>query len=139
MNDYAAYPWLCLFDPEDDKSRRERNAVRAGPDRKRENRLFCLACRALITDQDECVSMQGAHEHVCTNPHGLAFRVGCFRSARGCRQFGEATSEHTWFQGYRWRIALCAKCQAHLGWIFEASAGAFYGLILDRLTSRPGD
>ena len=139
MSDYAVYPWLCLFDPEEDMSRRERASVHVGPARKRENRLFCLSCHVLITNQDERVPIQGAHEHMCTNPHGLTFRVGCFRSARGCRHFGEATSEHTWFQGYRWRIALCAKCQTHLGWIFEAPVDGFYGLILDRLTSRSGD
>lgn len=139
MTDGAANPWLLLFDPERDEAPRVKATVRADATPKREKRLFCAACRTLITDQDERIPIQGAHEHACTNPHGLTFHIGCFRSAQGCAHYGEATAEYSWFKSYAWRIALCAKCQAHLGWAFEAQTSGFYGLILDRLTSHSGE
>ena len=48
---------------------------------------------------------------------------------------GEPTREHTWFTGFAWRIALCAQCQAHLGWRFQNENEYFHGLIINRLTS----
>jgi hypothetical protein len=139
VSDCAVNPWLLLFDPESDETRRVHATVGADATPKREKRLFCVSCRTLITNQDERITIQGAHEHTCANPHGLTFHIGCFRSARGCVHFGDATAEHTWFKGYSWRIALCAQCQAHLGWVFESPTGGFYGLILDRLTSHSGN
>jgi hypothetical protein len=50
---------------------------------------------------------------------------------------GPATAEYTWFAGYAWRIALCARCTGHLGWRYEAQSGAtpaiFYGLLISAL------
>lgn len=129
--------WL-FFDPESDEARGTKVKAKTSAKSRREKRLFCVACRAWITHQDECIPVQGAHEHDCTNPHGLSFRIGCFRSARGCSRHGAATLEYSWFTGYAWRIALCAKCQTHLGWEFETNGDGFYGLILNRLTSRAG-
>jgi hypothetical protein len=102
----------------------------------RDRRLYCAACRHPITHQDERISVQGGIEHVFTNPYGLTFRIACFREAAGCRETGVATAEHTWFRGYRWRIALCGACGVHLGWSYASGADRFHGLIVDRLTSR---
>ena len=134
MAELAITPWL-FFDPEGDEARGTKVKAKTDAKSRREKRLFCVACRAWITHQDERIPVQGAHEHKRTNPHGLSFHIGCFRSARGCAHHGAATMEHTWFKGHAWRIALCAKCQTHLGWTFETEGGGFYGLILDRLTS----
>ena len=134
MTELVISPWL-FFDPESDEARGTKVKAKTNAKPRREKRLFCAACRAWITHQDERIPVQGAHEHDCTNPHGLSFHIGCFRSARGCSRQGTAIMEHTWFKGYAWRIALCAKCQTHLGWSFETEGGGFYGLILSRLVS----
>jgi hypothetical protein len=42
--------------------------------------------------------------------------------------------EFTWFPGYGWRLALCAKCNTHLGWEFRGrDEHGFLGLILSAL------
>jgi len=121
------------------RPRRERKVGSGTADEaKREKRLFCAQCRHPVTHQDERIRVHGAHEHTCTNPHGFTFRIGCFGKAGGCAALGEATLEHTWFAGYAWQVALCARCGVQLGWRYLAPADRFYGLILDRLTSVPG-
>jgi len=101
-------------------------------------RLFCAACRRLITSEALRISVNGAEEHSFSNPHGIEFHIACFSEAEGCGQIGVPTEEWTWFSGYRWRLAVCMDCGTHLGWGFSADAGdAFYGLILDRLLSEP--
>ncbi len=100
-----------------------------------EHRLFCARCRRVITTQDQRITVNGSHDHHCTNPHGLEFHIGCLGEARGCGASGAATMEYTWFHGYAWRMAHCAQCQTHLGWLFGSPTDSFYGLILDRLTT----
>lgn len=130
-----ALPW-CLFDPERDPQRLPARADQRAPASAREKRLFCVHCRYVITHQRERCIVQGSHEHRFTNPAGLSFHIGCFGRAPGCMTIGGATREHTWFAGYAWTIAQCARCQTHLGWRFQAAEDEFYGLILARLTSR---
>ena len=126
--------WL-FFDPQSEKKRREEADTRLAEKTKKEKRLFCAACRHLITHQDERAPVQGGHEHRFTNPHGITYHIGCYREATGCAVVGESTAEFTWFPGYAWRIALCANCRAHLGWRFQSEADYFHGLIVGRLTS----
>ncbi len=99
-----------------------------------DNKLYCFLCGNAITSTSERISVDGAHEHSFTNPHGYSFHIGCFRNAPGCIQEGIVTDDFSWFKGYSWRYALCADCQQHLGWIYD-SQDQFYGLILDRLIS----
>jgi hypothetical protein len=107
---------------------------RDAPGEQADKSLRCGACGHVIASDQDRISMLGAHEHSCTNPHGIRFHIGCFREAAGGAEVGEANDEHTWFAGYRWRIMLCARCGTHLGWGFHAHGGnRFYGLILDRL------
>ena len=97
-------------------------------------RLLCQGCTNTIAREDDRISIQGKHEHNCTNPHGVRFRIGCFREPAGGVAIGEETFEHTWFASYRWRIMLCARCGGHLGWEFCSLSGdRFCGPILDRL------
>ena len=133
----ALAPTLLFFDPqtEEDNKHTVKQLENIKPEK--ENRLFCAACRHLITHQDERVPIQGGHEHRFTNPHGITYHIGCYREATGCAVVGESTAEFTWFPGYAWRIALCANCQTHLGWRFEAPGDSFHGLILNRLISSP--
>lgn len=81
--------------------------------------------------------MRGEHEHVCVNPHGIAFHIGCYASAPGCVPYGRTESFWSWFPGYRWQIALCAGCGRHLGWGFSADGEAsFHGLVAQRIVER---
>ena len=128
-------PSPMFFDPHSEKKQEEKTDTRLAEKPKKEKRLFCAICRHPVTHQDERISVQGGHEHRFTNPHGIAFHIGCFREAAGCAVAGEATTEFTWFSGYAWRIATCAHCQMHLGWCFQSGADYFHGLIVDRLIS----
>ncbi len=98
---------------------------------------YCVRCGALITRGRWEMSLNGGHEHVVFNPAGLVFRVLCFRDAPGAGPQGVASGVFTWFQGYRWRLAMCRACDAHLGWRYEGSAEprVFFGLIKEALTT----
>ena len=96
--------------------------------------VCCATCNYVITKNDQRIAVQGAHTHEFTNPHGIRFRIGCFRQAPGCVHVGEATQDWTWFRGYDWCLANCASCFSHLGWHYLNDAqNGFYGLILSRL------
>ncbi len=95
--------------------------------------LHCRLCGYHITSDAERISVHGSHDHAFLNPLGLLFHIGCFSGAPGCLDVGESTDEYTWFPGYSWCFALCARCRAHLGWRYRSGAHAFWGLILDRL------
>jgi hypothetical protein len=131
----ALVPALLFFDPVTEDDGKEKAKAKPDARPKKEKRLFCATCRHPVTHQDERISVQGGHEHRFTNPHGIAYHIGCFREAAGCAVAGEATTEFTWFSGYAWRIATCAHCQMHLGWCFQSGADYFHGLIVDRLIS----
>jgi hypothetical protein len=95
-------------------------------------KLVCYRCRNPITDVTQHRQVQGSHVHRCTNPAGITYQFACFHTAPGCSASGMPTSEHSWFPGYLWRVAVCRKCGEHLGWAFSG-AGAFFGLITDRV------
>lgn len=91
--------------------------------------LRCRACQAAIADSSDVFQAAG----LFVNPHGFLHELLLVRTARGLLFVGEETAEHTWFAGYTWRIALCARCQSHLGWRYtaaqpELSPSVFYGL-----------
>lgn len=103
--------------------------------------LVCAACGERVTSSQDRMEMNGTHAHTFTNPHGLTFDIGCFKNAPGCKPVGRATEAWTWFRGYAWRVAVCSRCDAHLGWGYEPAipdgdSRGFFGLILDRL-ARP--
>jgi len=102
----------------------------------REKVLACRRCLAHITEENQRISVDGAHQHTFANPNGHVFDIGCFRSARGCLEAGPPSEEFTWFPGYSWRVVICAGCMTHLGWLFHLSGEYhFFGLILDCLVS----
>ncbi len=126
---------LLFFDPQAEENKKPAVKRSANAKPKKEKRLFCAACRHLVTHQDERIPIQGGHEHTFTNPHGITYHIGCYREAIGCAPVGAAVAEFSWFRGYAWRIALCANCRTHLGWRFQTGDEYFHGLIVGRLTS----
>jgi len=129
----ALPPSYHLFDRDSDSRRENKLARKTTTVPQRAPRLLCARCRHPITDNDQRIDVNGSHAHTYTNPNGITFNIGCFRDAPGCAAIGAATTEYTWFPGYAWRIAECAKCGAHLGWQFTSPADGFFGLIVDRL------
>lgn len=99
--------------------------------------VCCAVCLQPITSNRNRIEIQGASEHVYTNPHGFSFHIICYREAAGCLRVGEPTLLHTWFTGYDWCYALCGSCRAHLGWHYAGGSDQFYGLIRDRLVETP--
>ena len=101
--------------------------------------LYCAACGALVTRGRWRCHMDGSHQHRFSNPAGVVFDLVCFREAPGTLTVGEPTFEATWFSGYQWDYALCAGCQAHLGWRFAGAhePPVFFGLIQPKLTATP--
>lgn len=101
---------------------------------------LCKFCRRKITTSSERIAVNGQHAHICANPYGLLFEVGCFAKAVGCQTTGTPTTEFTWFPGYAWAIALCAGCANHLGWHYTGKPPSeFYGLILGNLVEESSD
>ena len=81
-------PQLLFFDPERDAARERRPKGVVADETRQERRLFCAACRHPVTHQNQRIVVQGNHEHRCTNPLGITYRVGCFRDAAGCAAVG---------------------------------------------------
>jgi hypothetical protein len=109
----------------------------------RRRRFHCRACDAHVADHADLFAAAGADAPgFFVNPAGRFFEVLTLRRARSIAVAGDPTLEATWFEGYAWQYALCARCTAHLGWRYVATAGAdpptFYGLIRDALVERDG-
>jgi hypothetical protein len=96
-------------------------------------KVFCRNCLSEIADKDDIIEIEGSAVHYKRNPAGIYFSVICFSKAAGINIAGEYTDEFTWFNGYRWSIALCRGCGYHLGWHYTGT-GSFYGLISGRIT-----
>jgi len=97
----------------------------------------CAACGHELTRLAERIAVDGRHEHVFTNPHGIVFHVLCFRNVPGCASIGEASEEWTWFSGYAWRVAVCRSCTTHVGWSYAGGDSGFFGLIAPRVVVGP--
>jgi hypothetical protein len=95
--------------------------------------LRCAVCDHRITDRSYRSEMAGAHEHTFVNPAGFTFRVGCFIAAPGARHTGSPSEAFSWFPGWKWQIAICGRCYAHVGWIFRCGGEQFHGLIVTAL------
>jgi len=95
--------------------------------------LECLHCNQKVTRTSDRVEVDGKHLHSFINPAGVIYRIGCFGSATGVVEVGEASGVFTWFAGHAWRVALCLGCERHLGWGFHGGESQFYGLVLAQL------
>lgn len=97
-----------------------------------DERILCKQCMAYIAHKDDIITIEGSASHYKRNPAGIFFSLICLSNAPGCGILGDYTSEHSWFSGYEWSIALCLGCLSHLGWHFIGK-GSFYGLIANRI------
>lgn len=95
--------------------------------------LRCAVCDHRITERAYRSEMSGAHEHTFVNPGGIVHHLGCFVAAPGCVHIGSTEVAFSWFPGWSWQVAICARCHTHLGWIFRCAGEQFHGLILAAL------
>jgi len=95
--------------------------------------LRCAVCGHAITSAAYRVERSGSHEHTFVNPGGFVHHIGCFAAASGCTYTGDPSTAFSWFPGWSWQIAICARCKSHLGWIFRCAGEQFHGLILAAL------
>ncbi len=121
------------------ESSRPASAPHSRPKDKSRPVVFCRTCRHTITLPEHRTTASGSFRHTFFNPHGVLFEIGCFSAADGCRLYGTETTEFTWFAGFAWQVALCARCAIHLGWRFRSADATFFALILDRLQEGPAD
>jgi hypothetical protein len=98
--------------------------------------LVCAACSHGIARARDRIEVEGAHVHTFVNPSVVPYRIGCFVDAEGSVGVGEESTFWSWFKGYAWRVVVCTRCLAHVGWSFRNDDRVFFGLILDRLAER---
>jgi hypothetical protein len=95
--------------------------------------LRCTSCGYAVAQERARIDVDGKHVHAFVNPQGIEYTIRCFAEAPGCSGAGDESTFWTWFPGYAWRMALCARCAAHLGWSFRSNTSAFWGLIVGRV------
>lgn len=52
------------------------------------------------------------------NTLGIRFKIIVVEKAY-CAKVESWSLLHSWFPGYAWKLCVCPKCRAHLGWMFE--------------------
>jgi len=116
-----------------DSSTRKLREIKPGKtDEPSEHVLRCKNCGQIISKENNRIPVNASHDHICINPAGIEFHIGCFDQAPGCSVVGPVSLEHTWFAGHYWQVIVCKKCHEHLGWFFKNST-SFFGLILNKL------
>ena len=101
----------------------------------------CMTCGALISRSDRFLAISGNNRHLFVNPSGVECDFYTFSSCPGAVALGKATEAHTWFSGYRWRLAFCGHCSQHLGWRYNAISAferplEFWGILVSQLVSK---
>ncbi|MGE0871523.1 MAG: cereblon family protein [Kofleriaceae bacterium] len=112
---------------------KEQTSSSSGVTERADESLRCAACDHRITERAYRIEQNGAHQHTFVNPAGVVFEIGCFALAPGCVHLGDVEHAFTWFPGWKWQVAVCARCRTHLGWIYRLEGEQFHGLILAAL------
>ncbi len=136
-------PLRCLDDTDarPPKPRHRTPDVRGEPataDLEPESVVRCRCCDQHVTSRRHAFSFRANGSiQVFPNPWGQMKKIWTVRSAHDLVIVGPPTVEFTWFDGFAWAVALCARCRNHLGWRYDAvQAGrppAFYGLLMEAL------
>ena len=108
-------------------------------------KYHCNICYTWLTNSSLLQGIMGRPAlKTYVNPHGIQCDLLTFSDCQEFQEAPDATTEYTWFDGYQWRIIVCAGCGFHLGWKFEAvrealSPKEFFGILEDRLTTEIPD
>lgn len=134
---------FCLREADDDSPPAAGDAdvdVEKTRDRSKEPvKIVCASCGHELTNSEARATIDGAHRHVKVNPHGHVFHIACFQPAPGVCPIGTPSAEFSWFEGYRWRVALCGGCNVHVGWAFSSGDQPFSALIEGRFIEESGE
>jgi hypothetical protein len=101
----------------------------------------CFDCKGFVTYSDRLICIGSSHRHLFVNPAGVECDFLTFSDCPGATAHGDATAAHSWFAGYRWRMAFCRHCAHHLGWYYEAVSlferpRDFWGILFSHLVAR---
>ncbi|CAH9106261.1 unnamed protein product [Cuscuta epithymum] len=86
------------------------------------DRIRCKTCKTLIARRSNMLVMSregplGAY----ANPHGHVHEIMTLLKAHELAVIGNPVREYSWFPGYGWSIAECARCGCQMGWLFTAT------------------
>lgn len=102
--------------------------------------IHCSLCQHPVSAAQFRIRINGDYQHRFSNPSQQVFDVVCFQMAPGVAIRGEATRQHTWFQGFSWQFGHCEQCGEHLGWYYQGSptepstaTPSFFALISSKL------
>jgi hypothetical protein len=101
----------------------------------------CCGCGGLVSYSDQLLRIGASYRHLFVNPAGVQCDFYSFADCPGAVAYGGATEAHSWFPGYRWRMAFCRHCAQHLGWHYEAMSTfegprEFWGILVSHVVSR---
>lgn len=101
---------------------------------KKSSHFACATCNAVICDKSLVFSMShSGPQSSFVNPGGFIHDTITVRKAEGLMQAYNWSDQFTWFPGYLWRMAHCARCYHHIGWCYksmraETKPRRFFGL-----------
>lgn len=101
---------------------------------KKSSHFACSACNGVIGSKSDVFSMsRTGPQSSFVNPGGFIHDTITLRKADGLIQAYNWSSQFTWFPGYAWRMAHCARCNHHIGWCYksmqaETKPRRFFGL-----------
>lgn len=83
----------------------------------------CKRCKNSIAIYDDIFAMAkgNVNANYC-NPAGYIHETLTVQKTldNSLKMVDRPSTEFSWFPGYAWQIAVCAKCQSHIGWKFIA-------------------
>jgi cereblon len=83
--------------------------------------MACRRCQLQICHQEQLFHMSAEGPvSAFVNPGGVVHETATFYKATNLVLVGGKSEEHSWFPGYAWTIAACARCNGHIGWRFTA-------------------
>lgn len=94
--------------------------------------IVCKNCGNTLCHMDDMisVSVEGSSAHY-VNPGGYVHDLFTVSRVKSSTAHGTASSEYSWFPGYKWTIHECARCYQHIGWRFTSTSlepASFFGL-----------
>lgn len=136
--------WVAATLPLDDKLKLELLGINCSIQRLRwelnllqkYSYLGCSHCHKHICDITDIFSMSvHGPQGIYVNPSGTVHDMLTLTTVKNenLSYYGMASTEHTWFPGYAWRICNCNTCHQHMGWKFIATnkkskPKAFWGI-----------
>uniref|UniRef100_A0A8D8RHC5 Protein cereblon n=1 Tax=Cacopsylla melanoneura TaxID=428564 RepID=A0A8D8RHC5_9HEMI len=108
-----------------------------------EQSIRCIGCFQQIGNMKNVFFMSASGpQGTYVNPSGYIHETITLYTADQIRVDPELSTEYSWFPGYAWSVATCARCHCHVGWRFTAVQKSlvpklFYG-ITKRAITLPG-